>query len=65
MYRIIITKLEPNSAFDEWEKKRVGLAGFSYSSPPEPPQFLEPQHLETVVNDEEFKRIRDACLKEM
>lgn len=56
MYRITITKFEPNPKYDPCYRSNIG-----YQELPE----IEGNVLQTVLTDEEFKAIKKAVLEVM
>lgn len=57
MYRITITKFEPNLNYT--------AKGPFYGGGPQEPAELESKFLETVLTDEEFKAIKKSVLEVM
>lgn len=55
MYRITITKFEPNPKYEP--------KGLFYGGGPQEPAELESKSLETVLTDEEFKIIKKSVLE--
>lgn len=75
MYRILITKLEPNPEIEAWLEKTKEAREYRKRYPdsiwnrnevaPVPNEMLEHKQLETVINDEQFEAVRKACLEVM
>lgn len=66
-YKIFITKLEENVDFEKeleaWDKRRQG-----YMSPDNmnyPKRYLELPALDTLLTEEEFNKVRKACIEVM
>lgn len=70
MYKITITKREPNPHFKEQLEEYNGQKGRMYSGNMDiqvsyPASTLELKALETTVTEAEFNAIRKACLEQM
>ena len=76
MYRILITKLEPNPELLNWlegtKEAREYRKKYPYEQQfgrpgiePPPEEMIEHKQLETVISQEQFEAVRKACLEVM
>ena len=75
MYRILITKLEPNPEIEAWLEKTKEAREFRKKYRDSewnrteieraPDEMIEHRQLETVISQEQFEAVRKACLEVM